>query len=58
MQIHYFGFEKANRFNIVMTSYAPIPAVQGISNKTMSIVLLTEFILISGLYLALAMSGG
>ena len=50
LQIRYFGFERANTFNVSLASYAPHSALKGISNKTVSLVFLMDFILISALY--------
>ncbi len=51
MQIYYFGFEKANEFNITFTSFAPFLPIYSISNKSISYGLLLYFFFGIALYL-------
>jgi hypothetical protein len=51
VQVYYIGFEKANEFNVTFSSYAPYSPFRSMSNKFISYLLFTEFMIISGLYL-------
>jgi hypothetical protein len=51
LQLRYVGFERANEFNVTLSSYAPNFPVKNVSNKTISYILLMEFIVASALYL-------
>jgi hypothetical protein len=51
LQVRYIGFRKANEFNVSLSSYAPSLPVKNVSNRTISIILLIEFIVASALYL-------
>ena len=57
LQVHYFGFRKANEFNVSFSSYAPISPLKNMSNKTISSILFIEFITASALYLVAAIYG-
>jgi len=58
LQVHYFGFRKANEFNVSFSSYAPISFLKNISNETISSILFTEFLMASALYFVASMFGG
>jgi hypothetical protein len=57
LQVKYIGFDKANRFDIAFSSYAPSSPLRRMSNKQLSYLLFAEFLLISALYLIPLMCG-
>jgi hypothetical protein len=54
LQVRYIGFRKANEFNVSFSSYAPKLPFKNVSNETVSIILFTEFVAASTLYLVAA----
>jgi hypothetical protein len=57
LQVRYIGFRKANEFNVSFSSYAPNSPFKNLSNKTISSILLIEFVTASTLYLIAAIYG-
>ena len=47
LQVRYFGFKKANEFNVEFSSFV---SFVNLSNKTLSYILFFEFLIISSLY--------
>ncbi len=52
MQVHYYGFERANQMNVSFSSFAPFAPFTKMSNKATSYVFFVVFLLMIGLYLA------
>lgn len=51
LQIYYIGFEKANGFNVTFSAYVAYSPFKGMSNKSISYLFFSEFVIIGGLYL-------
>jgi len=57
LQVRYIGFRKANGLNVAFSSYAPNLPFKNLSNKTISSILLMEFVTASALYLIASIFG-
>ena len=57
LQVRYIGFRRANEFNVAFSSYAPHSRFRNLSNKTISSILLMEFVTASVLYLVASIYG-
>ena len=57
LQVRYIGFRKANELNVAFSSYAPNLPIKNLSNKTISSILLMEFVTASALYLIASIFG-
>jgi hypothetical protein len=57
LQVRYFGLRKADGFNVSFSSYVPNSPFKNLSNNTISLIFLIEFITASVLYLIAAISG-